>query len=40
MARTEKTTRPESTQATGQGKQPGDALSTSDQEVLISGGAE
>jgi len=40
MARTEKTTRPESTQTAGQGKQPGDALSTSDQEVLISGGAE
>ena len=40
MAKTEKTTRPESTQTACQGKQPGDALSTSDQEVLISGGAE
>jgi hypothetical protein len=38
-ARAEKTTRSESTQAAGQNKQPSDALSTSDQEVLISGGA-
>jgi len=34
-ARAEKATRPESTQAAGRNKQPGDALSTSDQEVLI-----
>ena len=38
-ARAEKTTRPESTQAAGQNKQPGDAVSKSDQEVLVSGGA-
>jgi len=38
-ARAEKTTRSESTQAAGQGKQPGETLSTSGQEVLVSGGA-
>jgi hypothetical protein len=38
-ARVEKTTRSESTKAAGQGKQPGDALNTSGQEVLVGGGA-
>ena len=38
-ARAEKTTHPESTHAAGHGKQPGDTLSTSGQEVLVSGGA-
>jgi hypothetical protein len=38
-ARAKKTTRSESTQAAGQSKQPGDTLSTSDQEVLVGRGA-
>jgi len=38
-ARAEKTTRSESTQPDGQGKQPGEALSTSGREILVSGGA-
>ncbi|MFC1604238.1 BatA domain-containing protein [Planctomycetota bacterium] len=38
-ARAEKTSPSESTQAAGQSKKPGDVLSTSGQEVLVSGGA-
>ena len=38
-ARSERTTRPESKSATGQNKQHSDAVSTSDQEVLIGRGA-
>ena len=38
-ARAETTKHSESTQAADQGKQPGDALSTSGREVLVSGGA-
>jgi len=38
-ARAEKTTRPESAKAPGQGKQPGETLGTSDQEVLVGRGA-